>query len=293
MVGVTNSITQWYVVQIFALGLLLVHLGSLPVGRLSFGSLTGPGEAVFVFLSVLLSYAFFGASRVEDWWTSAVTLPIAKQLLQPSSVYYAMVVLVLVRAWRLPAQYRETRLGVLFCMLFRIGPAVLYYLGWVRSESLLNVICDGLIVSVISTDLAVSRMAKRQLHPWVWLFAMASVINYLAIVGVVVLYYFLLFYELTTSMKLPMFTLARNVYVDGVYDLCHVGHHNVFLAALQHGNRLFVGVLSDESVAAYKRKPVMTMEERAEVVATCKLRKKHAHTQKFSFLIVVIFIFFL
>jgi glycerol-3-phosphate cytidylyltransferase-like family protein len=42
------------------------------------------------------------------------------------------------------------------------------------------------------------------------------------------------------------------------------------MAALQHGNRLFVGVLSDESVAAYKRKPVMTMKERAEVVATCK-----------------------
>jgi cytidyltransferase-like protein len=51
---------------------------------------------------------------------------------------------------------------------------------------------------------------------------------------------------------------------------CHVGHHNVFMAALQYGNRLFVGVLSDESVAAYKRKPVMTTDERASVVATCK-----------------------
>jgi phosphatidylglycerophosphate synthase len=219
VVGVSDSITQWYVVQIFALGLLLVHLRALPRGRLRFGLLTGPGEAVFVFLVVLLAYAVFGVSYLEQLWSATVTLPLAKLLLHPSTVYYGMVVLVLVHALRLPPAHRETRLGVMFCMLFRIAPAVLYYLGWVRSESILNVVCDGLFVSVIATDLAVARMAQRQLHPWIWLFTMASVINYLAIVGVVIAFYFMLFFELTTAMKLPMFSLARNVYVDGVYDL--------------------------------------------------------------------------
>ncbi len=212
-----------------------------------------------------------------------------KVLVTPSNLYYAAVAVVLLKALSLPAEHTDTRRGVLFCMLFRIAPAVLYYLGWVQSESLLNVVCDGLIVSVITTDLAVARMARRPLHPWVWLFAMASVISYMAIVGAVVAYYLLLFFELTSYMKLPMFTMLINVYVDGVYDceasvgclplrcaqsppfaVCHVGHHNIFMAALQHGNRLFVGVLSDESVEAYKRRPVMTMAERVQVVATCK-----------------------
>lgn len=43
-------------------------------------------------------------------------------------------------------------------------------------------------------------------------------------------------------------------------------------------SRLFVGVLSDDSVAAYKRAPVMTMEERANAVRTCK----YVHKVRFS-----------
>ena len=35
--------------------------------------------------------------------------------------------------------------------------------------------------------------------------------------------------------------------------------------ALQHGTHLFVGVCSDADVLAYKRAPVMTMDERARV----------------------------
>jgi cytidyltransferase-like protein len=104
-----------------------------------------------------------------------------------------------------------------------------------------------------------------------YVFAMASVFNFLLIIVMVLAYYLVLFYELSAYMNLPVFSLAVNVYVDGVYDLCHVGHHNVFTNALQNGNRLFVGVLSDEAVYGYKKKyPVMTMKERMEVVATCK-----------------------
>ncbi len=221
VVGLTDPITMWYVVQFFSLGLLLVHLDALPRGSLSFGLLTGPGEAIFVFLAVLLSYAFFGAPHLQALWAGFTYVPLVKSVVTPANLYYAVVLLVLVKALLLPKEHVDTRRGVLFCLLFRIAPAVLYYLGWVRSESMLNVICDGLFVSVITTDLAVARMAKRPLHPWVWLFAMASVISYLAIIGIVVAYYLILFFELTAHMKLPMFTLLVNVYVDGVYDCKH------------------------------------------------------------------------
>ena len=218
VIGLTEPITMWYVVQFFSIGLMLVHLDALPKGQLRFGLLTGPGEAIFVFLAVLLSYAFFGAPHLQALWAGYNAVPLVKVLITPSNLYYAVVTLVLVKAMLLPAEHTDTRRGVLFCMLFRIAPAVLYYLGWVRSESLLNVVCDGLIVSVITTDLAVARMARRPLHPWVWLFAMASVISYMAIVGAVLAYYLILFFELTSYMKLPMFTMLVNVYVDGVYD---------------------------------------------------------------------------
>jgi cytidyltransferase-like protein len=60
------------------------------------------------------------------------------------------------------------------------------------------------------------------------------------------------------------------VYVDMVGDLFHPGHVSILRAARDYGDQLVVGVLSDETVAAYKRRPVMTMEERVAVIAACR-----------------------
>ncbi|KAF4716900.1 hypothetical protein FOZ63_009465, partial [Perkinsus olseni] len=71
-------------------------------------------------------------------------------------------------------------------------------------------------------------------------------------------------------MNLPMFTPVKNVYIDGVFDLCHLGHKNHIARALNYGNRLFVGVMSDEDVRKYKRDPIMTLEERVAEVQSLR-----------------------
>jgi cytidyltransferase-like protein len=60
------------------------------------------------------------------------------------------------------------------------------------------------------------------------------------------------------------------VYVDLVGDLFHAGHVELLRAARSFGDWLVVGVLSDEVVAAYKRRPIMTLEERVAVVRACR-----------------------
>jgi cytidyltransferase-like protein len=60
------------------------------------------------------------------------------------------------------------------------------------------------------------------------------------------------------------------VYVDMVGDLFHPGHVALLRAARACGDRLVVGVLSDEVVEAYKRRPVMTLAERVAVIAPCR-----------------------
>ena len=71
-------------------------------------------------------------------------------------------------------------------------------------------------------------------------------------------------------MNLPLLTTYRNVYIDGVFDLCHVGHKNHMRRAAALGNRLFVGVMSDEDVLKYKRAPIMSLEERCRAVESCR-----------------------
>lgn len=60
------------------------------------------------------------------------------------------------------------------------------------------------------------------------------------------------------------------VYADMVGDLFHHGHVRFLERARKLGDVLVIGVHSDETVAGYKRTPVMTMAERIQVIAACQ-----------------------
>ena len=64
-------------------------------------------------------------------------------------------------------------------------------------------------------------------------------------------------------------TMIR-VYTDPVADLFHYGHMEFLKKARALGDYLLVGIYADDVLEAYKRKPILTMEERAASVAGCK-----------------------
>lgn len=65
---------------------------------------------------------------------------------------------------------------------------------------------------------------------------------------------------------------AVRVYVDMCADLMHVGHVKMLERSkkLYSQTHLIVGVHSDETMTSYKRSPVITMQERVEMVRCCK-----------------------
>ena len=73
----------------------------------------------------------------------------------------------------------------------------------------------------------------------------------------------------------PLKKRAENrvrVYVDGVFDLFHYGHGNVFRQAknLFENSELIVGINRDEDTVKNKGQNVMTQQERKELVESCK-----------------------
>ena len=60
------------------------------------------------------------------------------------------------------------------------------------------------------------------------------------------------------------------VYAYVVGDLWHIGHKRALHQAKALGDYLIVGVLTDEAVAAYKRQPIIPLEERMELVKDCR-----------------------
>lgn len=60
-------------------------------------------------------------------------------------------------------------------------------------------------------------------------------------------------------------------FIQGVFDLFHVGHLNLLKKAKQNCETLIVGVNSDELVQEYKNKtPMINYDERAEIVKAIK-----------------------
>ncbi len=55
-----------------------------------------------------------------------------------------------------------------------------------------------------------------------------------------------------------------------VADLFHYGHMNFLKKAREHGDYLLVGIHADEVVMTYKRRPILSMNERVESVAACR-----------------------
>ncbi|KAH8923506.1 Nucleotidylyl transferase [Atractiella rhizophila] len=60
------------------------------------------------------------------------------------------------------------------------------------------------------------------------------------------------------------------IWMDGVFDLTHYGHYNAIRQGLQFGNRVLVGLHSDDEVEKNKGPPVLTQDERAALVGACR-----------------------
>lgn len=56
------------------------------------------------------------------------------------------------------------------------------------------------------------------------------------------------------------------VYTYGVFDLLHYGHLRALKKAKAMGDKLIIGVFTDEVATLFKRKPVMTEVERLNAI---------------------------
>eukprot|EP01089_Gocevia_fonbrunei_P000731 TRINITY_DN10716_c0_g1_i1.p1 TRINITY_DN10716_c0_g1~~TRINITY_DN10716_c0_g1_i1.p1 ORF type:complete len:415 (+),score=40.58 TRINITY_DN10716_c0_g1_i1:116-1246(+) len=276
LMGVEDLDTQWYFVQTAQLVFLRKHFGGFRKGYLHFNLLGSPAEVFFLLILVGVLRIFLGPF---DYYLSYVYTPFMPILQGTSAnittvsmaVYYFIQTYTMIQIFQLPAEHSSTKNGLIFCLLYKDIPSLMIYfsVGGI-STTVYSVVCDGLFATVLTSDMILAKMARRPLHPWVVVFAMLSLFHYLSALILCAMYYIAVFSELCSYFNLPMFSININVYVSGVFDLCHLGHMRMFENALKFGTRLYVGVCSDEDCSVYKRKPIMTLKERCDAVAACK-----------------------
>jgi len=265
---------QWHFVQSAQLVLLLLHLVAFERrSALRYVPLSPSDLALVV--------AGFAARQIAltDGRRGGASAELSEDLARGVHVDVLIAVLLVAlvahcRAKSLGASGRTSAALVLIAVLRGAGL-------WLRvmspaSASQSEVILDGLFLAVVSMDLAVAKMASRELHPSVVVMAAMVVVPKMQWIGLGLasIYFTGVFWDLMHHTNLPLLQVCRNAYCDGIYDLCHVGHKNAFKRAAKLGHRLFVGVVGDEDANNYKNPPVMSAAEREAEVAACRCVSK-------------------
>lgn len=122
-------------------------------------------------------------------------------------------------------------------------------------------------------------MGEVQQNDWVMFLPQAALFVSLVVQNLrqsmktlpIVLYAILRIWELSQHSRQPVFRNVKNVLVDGIYDMLHIGHADHFARAAKHGDRLYVGINGDEQCVSYKDDvPIYSHEQRLRMAAALK-----------------------
>ena len=259
VLGITNTLTVWFLINIVQINFMTEHVQALHTDIIHFGYLTGPGEAIIMATFVML------LDTVVD----------ITDLLN-GSVFYILTLMVygisvgrLINHIKILSDGRDvTRFRLLLSLVIRFVPVIfiMYGVGHGKQITLLQLVADGMIMSIMTTEVIIAKMGNKCPHPWLPLMMGLSHFDNVITIGIVIAYHLYLLAEIANYLNIFVFTINKNVYMDGVFDMFHKGHFNAIYNALKYGNRLIVGVVSDKDVEEYKRKPFMTFEERCQFV---------------------------
>lgn len=271
IINITNPYSQWYFVQLAQIIFLNSHISAFKNKQVEFGLLTGPGEFLITFIFVCFTRIFTNYSWMYELIdTLAQNIDISMNDLGkiiPATIYYLMYCFVIIRILLIKNHY-STRNGLLITLFVRSVPSMLVYFGLINSAEIntFTIISNGLILSIITGDLILAKMAKRELHPLIPIFIMCSLFDNFICVFLCGFYYIAILTEISFHLKLPLLTVQTNVFCNGVFDILHEGHMNLFHKASSYGTRLVVGVHNDEAVKQYKRVTNMQHESRCRTV---------------------------
>lgn len=273
VLGINNSLNQWYIVQTAQLIFLFSHIQAYKEKVVTFGKWTGPCEFLTICILTCTIASFFSFNQISIFIASCVRYLgfDSKYMfnLIVASIYY--VVFFGVSAYTVTVNSYATRNGLLISLFARFIPSIFIYLsGFNHTMDLYTVISHGLIMAVLTGDMIVSKMANSDMHPIVPVLIILSLFDNFFCVTLALGYYVIVISELAFYLRLPVLSVHTNVYCSGVFDMLHVNHMKMFEQSASFGTRLIVGVHNDADVESYKRKPTMSQIERVETVGRCK-----------------------
>lgn len=208
--GITDMTLNWYIVQTIQIVFLMSHVEAFQKKVVEFGKYTGPGEFLNMYILILIVNSLVGFNWVTvifNYMANLVGLSSSTLAIYLfSTIYYMALTAFLYQVYSLENSNMTSKLGLAISMMIRATPAFLIYFGLMSNEmNLYTVVSHGLIMSILTGDMIVSKMASRQLHPLIPIFVMLSVMDNALCIMVTVCYYFIIITEISFHLRIPIF----------------------------------------------------------------------------------------
>lgn len=188
--NVNNLYVQWYIIQGAQLLFLLSHIDAYKTKIVKFSKYGGPNEMLFIYIIIILSTIYFDYVFVDNL-----------EILINISYWY-VVYISMVKIFMLDINTRD---NFIFSLMLRSFPHKHIF----KNMSPLTVFSSGLLMSILSSDIILAKMSNRELHKYVPIIMMLSLLgNYVSLV-LMALYYLIVFLELSLSLNIPMFKIKK------------------------------------------------------------------------------------
>ena len=107
---------------------------------------------------------------------------------------------------------------------------------------------NGLILSLLSADIIIGKMAKRPLHHLLPIIFIIPLFNSNLSMPLTLIYFMINIWDISVYTNVPILNMQTNVYVCGYYDGLHIGHIESLKQASLLGTHLIVGIHSQEDL---------------------------------------------
>ncbi len=258
--GVSDPISVWYLTMSLSMIFQLFHIKALVTDGLVFGTFTGPSE-ILIYLCILILCVSFGCDfspimRIISGWAHMI-------------FHVMFLINMMYMNFNVRYKYQYSANGYSFVYLI-----ILIRTFFLTSTNIFETIADNFVLSTLTCDVIISKMASKNLSQWIVVLALITQLDKFIGFFACMVFICMNVKEIAEYMNIPIFSTNINVYCCGVFDLCHGGHCAMFENAMKFGNKLIVGVHSDADVASYKRISTMTHEERCNEVRGRKFVSK-------------------
>jgi cytidyltransferase-like protein len=265
MANLTNNHIEpyilWFIIQVSTIHFQLAHFNAYNNKIVIFDKWTGPTEVVLAYIAVLAS-DITNLNLCTVFFTNYF-----------AAISYIITFLYLMYNL-IRAVFTYTKLNKSSIIILFVSHIIIFTYctkeNFLTNTKLINAVAFGFLQCVITFELILSKILDKTVNYCiVFLLGFVFYNPYLSLV-LSVGYIVIAAYYILQYLNISMFKVNKNIYVNGVFDLYHIGHIDFLKNAKKYGTNLIVGVHSDSDVQSYKRKPVMSMSERVDVLKECK-----------------------